>query len=232
LPAPATLELLRSARAPVVPSQAQVELVTPTGAALLAALATFEQPAMTLNAVGIGAGHLDLPWPNVLRVMIGESEAQASFPMVQIETNIDDMNPQVFGHVLNRLFSMGAMDVYFTPIYMKKNRPATMLSVIARRADEAALAQAILEETTTMGMRVIPVYRYEAGRKMQNVQTEYGEVPLKLKILNGDVVQASPEYEVCSKLALEKKVPFIQVYQAALQAGKEWIEQAAPGRPS
>jgi len=143
--------------------------------------------------------------------------------MVQIETNIDDMNPQLFGHLLNRLLEVGALDVYFTPIQMKKNRPATMLSVIARQADEASIARLILEETTTMGMRVIPVYRFEAERRMQTVQTEYGEVPLKLKILDGKVIQASPEYEVCMRLAGEQNVPLIQVYTAALAAGKSLI---------
>jgi uncharacterized protein (TIGR00299 family) protein len=223
LPAPATLELLRRAQALVVPSTAQVELVTPTGAALLATLATFEQPSMAITGLGVGAGRLDLPWPNVLRLVIGEVETSASSPMVQIETNIDDMNPQVFGYLLNRLFAVGALDVYFTPIQMKKNRPATMLSVIARQADEASIARIILEETTTMGMRVIPVYRFEAGRRMQTVQTEYGEVPLKLKILDGKVIQASPEYEACVRLAGEQNVPLIQVYTAALAAGKSFI---------
>jgi uncharacterized protein (TIGR00299 family) protein len=223
LPAPATLELLRRARALVVPSSAQVELVTPTGAALLATLATFEQPSMAIAGLGVGAGRLDLPWPNVLRLVIGEVEGQASSPMVQIETNIDDMNPQLFGYLLNRLFAVGALDVYFTPIQMKKNRPATMLSVIARQADEASIARLILEETTTLGMRVIPVYRFEAERRMQTVQTEYGEVPLKLKILDGKVIQAYPEYEVCMRLAGEQNVPLIQVYNSALAAGKSLI---------
>jgi uncharacterized protein (DUF111 family) len=98
-----------------------------------------------------------------------------------------------------------------------------MLSVIARQADEASIARIILEETTTMGMRVIPVYRFEAGRRMQTVQTEYGEVPLKLKILDGKVIQASPEYEACVRLAGEQNVPLIQVYTAALAAGKSFI---------
>ncbi len=224
LPAPATLELLRRAQAVVVPSSAQVELVTPTGAALLATLATFEQPSMTITGLGIGAGRMDLPWPNILRLVIGEVETPASSSMVQIETNIDDMNPQVFGHLLNRLLAVGALDVYFTPIQMKKNRPATMLSVIARRADEASLARLILAETTTLGMRVIPIYRFEAERRMQTVQTEYGEVPLKLKLLDGKVIQAAPEYEACVRLAEQKNIPLIQVYTAALVAGKSLID--------
>jgi hypothetical protein len=216
VPAPATLRLLTAARAPVVPSQAQVELVTPTGAAILAALATFQQPAMTLTGLGMGAGRRELPWPNVLRIMLGESEA-ASLPMVVIETNIDDSSAQALGHVMGRLFSAGALDVYFTPIYMKKNRPATMLSVIARKSDEAALARLILEETTTFGMRVQPIYRYEAERSFRSVQTEYGEVPLKLKILDGKVMQAAPEYDVCARLAIEHNVPLAKVYAAAVK---------------
>jgi uncharacterized protein (TIGR00299 family) protein len=216
VPAPATLRLLTAARAPVVPSQAQVELVTPTGAAILAALATFQQPAMTLTGLGMGAGRRELPWPNVLRLLLGESEA-ASMPMVVIETNIDDSSAQALAHVMGRLFSAGALDVFFTPIYMKKNRPATMLSVIARKSDEAALARLILEETTTFGMRVHPIYRYEAERAFRSVQTEYGEVPLKLKILDGKVVQAAPEYEVCARLANEHNVPLAKVYAAAVR---------------
>jgi pyridinium-3,5-bisthiocarboxylic acid mononucleotide nickel chelatase len=221
VPAPATLRLLTAAHAKVVPSQAQVELVTPTGAAILAALATFQQPAMTLTGLGMGAGRRELPWPNVLRIMLGESET-ASLPLVVIETNIDDISAQALGHVMGRLFSAGALDVYFTPIYMKKNRPATMLSVIARKSDEAALARLILEETTTFGMRVQPIYRYEAERTFRSVQTEYGEVPLKLKILDGKVVQAAPEYEVCARLANEHNVPLARVYAAASRAAEDF----------
>ncbi len=221
VPAPATLRLLTAAHARIVPSQAQVELVTPTGAAILAALATFEQPAMTLTGLGMGAGRRELPWPNVLRIMLGESEA-ASLPLVVIETNIDDISAQALGHVMGRLFSAGALDVYFTPIYMKKNRPATMLSVIARKSDEAALARLILEETTTFGMRVQPIYRYEAERAFRSVQTQYGEVPLKLKILDGKVVQAAPEYEVCARLANEHNVPLAKVYAAAARAAEDF----------
>jgi len=221
VPAPATLRLLTTARAPVVPSKAQVELVTPTGAAILAALATFQQPAMTLTGLGIGAGRRELPWPNVLRLLLCESEA-ASLPMVVIETNIDDTSAQSLGHVMGRLFSAGALDVFFTPIYMKKNRPATMLSVIARKSDEATLARLILEETTTFGMRVQPIYRYEAERAFRSVQTEYGEVPLKLKILDGKVVQAAPEYEVCARLANEHNVPLAKVYAAAAKQSQDF----------
>ena len=221
LPAPATLRLLEMAQARVVATPAQVELVTPTGAAILATLATFEQPSMVIHKTGTGAGQRNLPWPNILRLILGETDEAVNLPMVVIETNIDDMSPQVFGHVMGRLFSAGALDVYFTPIYMKKNRPATMLSVIARKSDEAALARLILEETTTFGMRVQPIYRYEAERAFRSVQTEYGEVPLKLKILDGKVVQAAPEYEVCARLANEHNVPLAKVYAAAAREAEK-----------
>lgn len=216
LPAPATLALLAAAHAPLVPSPAQKELVTPTGAAILASLATFEQPAMTLTGLGTGAGQRELPWPNILRLLLGETESSHQ-AMVMIETNIDDASAQQLGHVMGRLFAAGALDVYFTPIYMKKNRPATMLSIIARKADEAGMARLVLEETTTFGMRVYPIYRYEAGRTFQTVQTEYGEVTVKLKLLDGKVVQAAPEYDVCARLAAEHNVPLMQVYAAALK---------------
>jgi pyridinium-3,5-bisthiocarboxylic acid mononucleotide nickel chelatase len=212
LPAPATLEVLRLARAPLTPSPAQVELVTPTGAAILAALATFERPDLTVTGLGVGAGKRDLPWPNVMRLILGESPTSGNNPMVQIETNIDDMNPQLFGHVMERLFAAGALDVYLTPIYMKKNRPATLLGVIARRQDEAALAELILHETTTLGLRVQPISRYEAQRSFRLVHTRYGDVKVKQKIINGQVLQSIPEYDDCVRLANENKVSLADVY--------------------
>jgi len=218
LPAPATLQVLAAVHAPTVPSPASVELVTPTGAALLGALATFEQPSLRLLGVGVGAGQRDLPWPNVLRLMLGEVESPGGPPLVLIETNIDDMNPQVFGHVMGRLLEAGALDVYLTPIYMKKNRPATLLGIIARKADEHHLARLVLAETTTLGLRVQPIYRYEAQRTERLVATPYGDVPLKLKLLDGQVVQAAPEYDVCARLADEHQVPLMVIYQAALNA--------------
>ena len=225
LPAPATLEVMRLAKAPLVPSPAQVELVTPTGAAILAVLATFERPDLVITSIGVGAGKRELPWANVLRLMVGESPAASDQGMVQMETNIDDMNPQLFGHVMERLFAAGARDVYLTPIYMKKNRPGTLLGVIARRQDEAELARVILSETTTLGLRVIPVYRYEAQRQFQQVSTPYGEVQVKVKILDGRSLQAMPEYDDCVRLAAENKTSLAQVYAAALAAGQVWLKE-------
>jgi hypothetical protein len=219
LPAPATLELLRSVHAPLVPSPAQVELVTPTGAAILAELATFEQPDMRLLRVGIGAGRRDLDWPNVLRLLIGEEEINPGNHL-EIETNIDDMNPQILGHVMAKLFQAGALDVYFTPIFMKKNRPATKLSVIVRREDELKVCDLILRETSTLGLRVTPVWRHEAEREIRDIPTLYGDVPVKLKIMGGKVIQATPEFDACLRLSEAQGVPVHQILQEAAAASR------------
>jgi uncharacterized protein (TIGR00299 family) protein len=223
VPAPATLEILSKAHAPLAPSPAKVELVTPTGAAILATLATFERPNLVVTGVGIGAGKRDLPWPNIMRLIVGESAPEADFPLVLIETNIDDMNPQLFGNVMNRLLAAGALDVYLTPIYMKKNRPATLMGIVAKREDETRLAQLVLRETSTLGMRVQPVNRYTAKREFASVDTPYGSVPVKVKWLDDRPIQAMPEYDACLKLAEEKQVPLMVVYQAAQAAGNHLL---------
>ncbi|NLG97062.1 MAG: nickel pincer cofactor biosynthesis protein LarC [Chloroflexi bacterium] len=224
VPAPATLEVLIRAHALMTPSPAQVELVTPTGAAILASLATFERPNLVVTGVGVGAGKRELPWPNIFRLILGESAPEAEYPLVLIETNIDDMNPQMFGHVMSRLFAAGALDVYLTPIYMKKNRPATLMGVVARKQDEPALARLILSETSTLGMRVQPVYRYTAQREFRKVETPYGEVAVKIKMLDGRPVQAMPEYDDCARIAEEQNVALSDVYTAALLAGSVFVK--------
>ncbi|HWQ45609.1 MAG TPA: nickel pincer cofactor biosynthesis protein LarC [Longilinea sp.] len=223
LPAPATAELLRSVNAPVIPSPATCELVTPTGAAILAALAEFHQPAMSIHQIGLGAGRRDLDWPNILRIFIGEA-IEVDTSHVEIETNIDDMNPQLYAPVMVSLFEAGALDVYFTPIYMKKNRPATKLSVIARKEDEALLSDIILRETTSLGVRVTEVHRHEAQRQMTRVQTPYGEVSVKIKLIDAKIVQASPEFEECVVRAKEKGVTPGDVLRAAQLSGQKLIE--------
>ena len=226
LPAPATLEILAGAHAPLVPSPAQVELVTPTGAGILAALATFQRPDLSLERIGVGAGRKDMPWPNILRLWIGRSTPESDLPLVLLETNIDDMNPQFYGPLMTHLFREGARDVFFTPIYMKKNRPATMVSVIARRSEEARLARILLEQTSTLGLRVQPVYRYEAEREFKTVETRYGPIPLKVKILDGKRIQAHPEYDACLEAAEARQVPVSDVFAAAMQAGQTMLDSA------
>jgi uncharacterized protein (TIGR00299 family) protein len=212
LPAPATMELIRMAQAPVTASKATVELVTPTGAAILAALAQFSQPEVKVERVGIGAGQRDLEWPNVLRIMIGAA-GQAGASYLEIETNIDDMNPQVYGYLMAKLFQAGALDVFFTPLFMKKNRPATKLSVIASKENESELCALILRETSTMGLRIKPVNMLEAQWKMQNIETRFGTVPVKIKYVQGEFIQAKPEFDVCVRLSEENKVPLMQILQ-------------------
>lgn len=214
VPAPATLELLRAAQAPLAPSALEVELVTPTGAAILSTLARFEQPQMTLERIGIGAGRRELPWPNILRVLVGEWDSPQP-THVEIETNIDDMNPQFYGYVMDKLFAAGALDVTITPVLMKKNRPASRLSVIANKKDERALADVLLRETTTLGVRVVPLTRYEAAREIHKVQTPFGEVAVKVKRLDGAVLQVAPEYDRCVELAKSSGRPLDEIYWTA-----------------
>ena len=149
-----------------------------------------------------------------MRLIVGETPSGGNSEMIQIETNIDDMNPQVFGYVMEKLFAAGALDVYMTPIYMKKNRPATLLGVIARRQDETTLAELILRETTTLGMRVHPIYRYEAQRDFRLLHTTFGDLNVKQKIINGHVVQSMPEYDDCVRLANENGVSLADIYAA------------------
>lgn len=216
IPAPATLELLSRAKAAIAPSSTRAELVTPTGAAILAVFGRFQQPSMSLSQTGMGAGKRDLNHPNILRVLLGNPQEEGTH--VEIEANIDDMNPQIFGHVMQILFTAGALDVYFTPIYMKKNRPATKISVIARAEDEQTLAGILLRETSTLGVRVKPVLRHEVCREMREISTPFGPIPMKVKVLNGEVLAATPEFDICSQYALAKNVPLQQVFEAAAQA--------------
>ncbi len=237
VPAPATLALLAEVGAPTVPgpvenllgTQQSAELVTPTGAALLAEFATFARPAMTVAAVGYGFGTKEFDWPNALRVWLGEALSAARHPegtsegaeggqIVQLACNLDDATGETLGYVMDRLLAGGALDVWFTPIQMKKNRPATQVSVLARPEDADALASLLLRETPTLGVRRQALPRYCAERQMQQVETPWGPVRVKVKILEGKIVAASPEYDDCARLATEAGVPLADVMEAARQA--------------
>jgi uncharacterized protein (TIGR00299 family) protein len=236
VPAPATLALLAEVGAPTVPgpvenlleTQQSAELVTPTGAALLAEFATFAQPAMTVAAVGYGFGTKEFDWPNALRVWFGEALSAAAHSegtaggagaqIVQLACNLDDATGETLGYVMDRLLAGGALDVWFTPIQMKKNRPATMVSVLAPPEDADALASLLLRETPTLGVRRQALPRYCAERQMLQVETPWGSVRIKLKILKGEIVAASPEYDDCARLATEAGVPLAEVMEAARQA--------------
>jgi uncharacterized protein (TIGR00299 family) protein len=218
LPAPATLELLNGV--PVYGLEIDKELVTPTGAALLTTLASGfgPIPAMQVNAVGYGAGSRDLPIPNVLRVLIGTREASRSAlidQLILLETNIDDMNPEIYEHLMERLFTAGALDVTLLPIHMKKNRPGTMLQVLTSHEMAQALKQVIYRETTTLGIRQQWVERECLPRRFENVETKYGPVQMKIAELGDGQIKYSPEYEDCRILALKHDVPIQVIIKAA-----------------
>jgi len=239
LPAPATLELLALAGAPTRPAPGPGELVTPTGAALVCALATFAQPAMALRRIGCGAGQKEFAWPNVARLWLGAADvahaagARSSHlpEMVQLETNIADMNSELYGPLVQRLLAAGAADVWLTPIYMKKGRPGTLVGVRVPVALEATLARLLLEETTTLGVRAHRFYRTEAARRVGTVDTRYGPVRVKLKQIDGAVRGVKPEHDDCVQLADAHRVPVRYVEEAAMAAAHALlIDTTSPSR--
>ena len=218
VPAPATLHLLTAAKAPLISFPEKLsatvgELVTPTGAALVTSLAEFARPDMTVEKVGYGAGNKDFPgWPNIMRLWLGEKLSdESSEKLVLLETNIDYMNPQIYGYLMEKLLSAKAADVWFTPIQMKKNRPAIMLSVLATASAEAKLADIIMKETTTLGVRSRPVSRYTAQREIIEFESSLGKVHVKVKRLSGNISHISPEYDDCQKIALKRGLPLHEV---------------------
>ena len=218
VPAPATLELLKGI--PVQSSNEPVELVTPTGAALLAEFCSKfgPMPAMTIEKIGYGAGARDLDKaPNVLRAVLGEVSAAASTAeeadaVSVIETNIDDMNPQLFGDVMERLLAAGALDVFLTPVQMKKNRPGTLLNVLCERNGVDRLAELLLTHTTSFGVRIHEAQRRKLAREIVTVKTKFGEVEVKLGRLGGKIVARSPEFESCKQAAAKAGVAVKEVY--------------------
>ena len=215
VPAPATAALLAEAGAPLAAGpDPHFELVTPTGAAIVVALARFERPAMTVQAVGYGAGGRDLEGrPNVLRLWLGDSLDARQATMLLIETNIDDMNPEIYAYAQERLFEAGAADVWLTAIQMKKNRPGVLLSVLCSLDREDAIASVLLRETSTLGMRVREVRRHEADRDLLEFESSLGPAAVKVKRLPGQPPAVSPEYEVCAAIAREQGLPLAEVYR-------------------
>ncbi|MDP2913019.1 MAG: nickel pincer cofactor biosynthesis protein LarC [Candidatus Omnitrophota bacterium] len=221
VPAPAALELLRGA--PVVISGIESELVTPTGAAILKTLSkSFGRlPQMKASAIGYGAGSRQLEsMPNMLRVIIGEAvHSFAEDKVFVIETNIDDMNPQHFEYLFERLFAEGALDVYTTAIQMKKSRTAIKLSVLAEPSDLESISSVIFSETTTIGTRFYEADRYKLSRKTSRVKTPYGNIGVKISGA-GSMATVSPEHDECVSIAREKKIPLKTVYEEAKRAAK------------
>ncbi len=217
VPAPATLHLLTQAQAPIVPDDAGFELVTPTGAAVLATLATFKRPALALQQVGYGFGKKITPRPNALRVWVGEVVASDG-ALVLLECNIDDQPAEQLAYVCTQALALGARDVWQQQILMKKGRAALLLSVLCDRDHEDALVDLLMRQTSTLGMRRSMVDRHVAERALVTVDTHYGPLRVKVKTWRGDVIGAAPEYEDCAAAAQAHAVPLTQVYAAALAA--------------
>ena len=228
VPAPATLELVRGV--PTYGRDVEAELVTPTGAAIITTLAKgFGQaPPMEVEAIGYGAGHRDLPIPNLLRVSVGralrlEEQGYEEDIVTLMEANIDDMNPEFYEHVMARLFDKGALDVFLTPIQMKKSRPAVKLSAIVREADLNGVLDVFFEETTTLGVRLYEARRKKLTRERIVIETKYGKVGVKVGKLGDAVKNISPEYEDCRRIAEREGIPLKEVYEEARRAAGERI---------
>jgi len=216
VPAPATLALMKGK--PIYSSLVEKELLTPTGAALLTSLGSqFGQMVpMKVERIGYGAGRDDFPHPNLLRLIIGTSVANSGKERVLVvETNIDDMNPQFYDYVMEKLFNMKVQEVFLTPILMKKNRPATLLSVICSPAKLPSIIEFLLRETTTLGLRWHEEERARADREILTLKTKYGQIRFKVARWEGSGINFSPEYEVCKKLALKRNISLKDVFEEA-----------------
>ncbi len=223
VPAPATTELLRRCEASTYSTDAGLELTTPTGALILATFVDeFTRPPMKFRSIGYGLGSYGLKnQGNFLRSTLGSSETELTTQdgnhEIVLETNIDDMNPELYPTVEEKLFEAGAHDVFKTPVQMKKNRPGIKLTVICDKKKESNLAKIIFQETTTLGIRTHGVERWKLDREIKSVETEFGPIKIKVGYLDGEPVNFSPEFESCKRLAEENDKPLKDIYQAALK---------------
>ena len=237
VPAPATLELLKGTDAVWRPVPAEGELVTPTGAAVVAALARFERPALRARATGYGFGTRALPWANCVRLVVGEAPDPDSTTLrtpagaderegfirdtvVVVESNIDNMTGEALGWLLERLMTEGALDVSYTPLQMKKNRPGTLLTVIASPADAERLAGVILRESATLGVRLRHSERLIAGRRVEQIETPLGLARVKLKLIGEQVMAVAPEYDDLRSLAERAGLPLETVAEQVTLAAR------------
>ncbi len=213
-PAPATCGLLKNL--PIYSNGISSELVTPTGAAIISSIA--EQfgnlPEMITHAIGYGAGSKTLNIPNLLRIFIGELDSTEfeTEEVYQVETNIDDMNPEFYDHVISSLFEMGCQDVFLIPIQMKKNRPAAMLNVLVQPDKLKSAMDTIFTETSTLGLRIHKVQKKMLKREYTKIETEYGEVTIKIGRMANKITTLAPEYDECQNIALKHKLPIRSIY--------------------
>lgn len=225
VPAPAVLEILRRVQAPWRPCPAEGEMVTPTGAAILATLVRFETPPMIIERVGYGFGQKHFPWPNCLRLCLGHIPVVTTVDDDQpdtdwitvIETNIDNATGEILGNLMDHLLASGALDVSYAPIQMKKNRPAALVTVLCEPEKAEVLALLLLRETPTLGVRLQQVQRLKAQRSQQSIDTPLGSLLVKVKRLGTRVISAAPEYEDCLRLSQEHNMPLAEVYTLAQQ---------------
>ena len=225
VPAPATLELLKNI--PTYSGGIESEMITPTGAAIISTLAKSfgERPLMKIERIGYGAGEKEFSIPNLLRVSIGEKilkdenlkDGYVSDEAVLIETNIDDMNPEFYDYIMDRLFSQGALDVFLTPIQMKKNRPAHMLSIIVYEKDLKEILEVLFSESTTLGVRIREIKRLRLAQQNFIAETKYGKIRVKVGIFKGEIKNIAPEYEDCNKMAKQHQVPLKEIYEEAMK---------------
>lgn len=223
IPAPATAEMIKGK--PVYSTEVQGELLTPTGAAILTSLASSfgPMPAMKLDVIGYGAGTRDLPIPNLLRVLIGEAPEKRSISegenVAVVQTNIDDMNPQIYDYVIQGLLQRGALDVFLTPVHMKKNRPGTLMTIICQPEHVNPMSEFLMRETTTIGTRWHLENRVIASRSVAKVHTQYGEARIKVIRTGNQPPQVSPEYDDCRAIASRTGLPLKEVLEEVRKAG-------------
>ena len=211
-PAPATAEILKGV--PIYHNNIESELVTPTGAAIITAFAEKfgEMPEMKVEKIGYGAGTKDLEQPNVLRVFYGELDKMENETISIIEANIDNMNPEIYPYVIDKLMENGALDAYLTNIIMKKGRPAIKLTVLAEIKDTDKLCKIIFDETTTLGVRIFAAEKRKLDREIKTIKTKYGTVRVKISKSNNQIQNVMPEYEDCARIAKKYKIPLKKVH--------------------
>jgi len=231
VPVPAVMEMLSGSGIPLISEDINTELVTPTGMGIIKCLASGfgSMPAMTVDKVGYGMGKRDTGRFNALRVVLGSvvdggrvEDKNTEDEISVLETNIDDMSPEILGYVSELLLESGALDVFYTPVYMKKNRPAVMLTVLAEKGQESRMAELIMKETSTLGIRSRTTKRYCMQREMAVVETGYGEVGLKIAT-SGDIRKFAPEYEDCKRIAKKTGMPLREVYELVLRKASELL---------